>query len=323
MQRAPKPLYIDLEKRFKNVSREMTETQLKWQTAADEEKELGQRLVALTAETRKVYVQLRVKEKEVKNLRAQFTELQENIKTIAAEVDADIKVNEEQKQMDEAELRERLEAQRNRIAALEAELARLKAEKSVDAVAKPSSVAPKAVGKVVSKTPDEVTTDENDTTDGNGSSDDDQPIAKLQRGKPRRFQVESDSDGGSVGSTDSTVVKDDVAQPEPKGAALPTAKLSTKAGASAPDLIVVQDDVAQPEPKGAALPTARLSTKAGASKPKAKRARSDKPEAASARKRAKTLTKSAELFAESAVEDGTQRLDSQEIDDFFAQHAKP
>jgi hypothetical protein len=207
-------------------------------------------------------------------------------------------LNEEHKQMDEATLRERLEAQRSRITALEEELARLKAEKLVDAMAKPSSVAPQAVEKAVSKTPDEVTTDENGTTDGGSTTDDDAPIAQLPRRKRRQAQVVSDTDDGSVGSASPIVVKDDVAKPVE-------------------------------EKKAAARPTAKLSSEAGASKPKTKRPRSDKAAkatvsdgaaAAPKRKKAKALS---DLFAASVVNlEDTQVLGSQDIDDFFAQHGK-
>ena len=317
MERAPKSLYDDLHERISSVNRELTRVQLKWNKAADKKEELTQRLVALAEQTLRVYGELQGNEENMKELRAKFTESQEEIKTIVAEVDADIKLNEEHKQMDEATLRERLEAQRSRITALEEELARLKAEKLVDAVAKPSSFVPKAVEKVVSKTPDEVTTDENGTTDGGSTTDDNAPIAQLQRRKrpqsqvvsdmgdvslPRRkrrqAQVASDTDDGSVGSASPIVVKDDVAKPVE-------------------------------EKKAAARPTAKLSSEAGASKPKTKRPRSDKAAkatvsdgaaAAPKRKKAKALS---DLFAASVVNlEDTQVLGSQDIDDFFAQHGK-
>ena len=301
MERAPKSLYDDLHERISSVNRELTRVHLKWNKAADKKEELTQRLMALAEQTLQVYGELQGNEENMKELRAKFNESQEEIKTIVAEVDADIKLNEEQKQMDEATLRERLEAQRSRITALEEELARLKAEKLVNAVAKPSSVVPKAVEKVVSKTPDEVTTDENGTTDGGSTTDDDAPIAKLPRRKRPQARVASDTDDGSVGSASPIVVKDDVATPVE-------------------------------EKKAAALPTAKLSAEAGASKPKTKRPRSDKAAkatvsdgAAAAPKKAKAPTKTtkySDLYAASLIEDGTQLYGSQDIDEFFDKYGK-
>jgi hypothetical protein len=251
----------------------------------------------------------------MKELRAKFTESQEEIKTIVAEVDADIKLNEEHKQMDEATLRERLEAQRSRITALEEELARLKAEKLVDAVAKPSSFVPKAVEKVVSKTPDEVTTDENGTTDGGSTTDDDAPIAKLPRRKRPQARVASDTDDGSVGSASPIVVKDDVATPfeEKKAAALPTAKLSAEAGASKPK-------TKRPRSDKAAKATVSDGAAAAPKRKKAKATASDGAAAAPKRTKAKVLS---DLFAASVVNlEDTQDLGSLNIDEHFAQHGK-
>lgn len=295
MERAPKSLCDDLDERIACATAQLTYLRLKWNKAVDNKTKFTQRLVALAEKTLRKYKELQGNEENMKELRAKFTESQEEIKTIVAEVDADIKLNEEHKQMDEATLRERLEAQRSRITALEEELARLKAEKLVDAVAKPSSFVPKAVEKVVSKTPDEVTTDENGTTDGGSTTDDDAPIAKLPRRKRPQARVASDTDDGSVGSASPIVVKDDVATPveEKKAAALPTAK-------------------------------------AGASKPKTKRPRSDKAAkatvsdgAAAAPKRKKAKKALSDLFAASVVNlEDTQVLGSQDIDEFFAEHGK-
>jgi hypothetical protein len=320
MERAPKSVCDDLDERIACATAQLTYLRLKWNKAVDNKTKFTQRLVALAEKTLRKYKELQGNEENMKELRAKFTESQEEIKTIVAEVDADIKLNEEHKQMDEATLRERLEAQRSRITALEEELARLKAEKLVDAVAKPSSFVPMAVEKVVSKTPDEVTTDENGTTDGGSTTDDNAPIAKLPRRKRpqsqvvsdmgdvslprrkrRRAQVASDTDDGSVGSVSPIVVKDDVATPVE-------------------------------EKKAAALPTAKLSAEAGASKPKTKRPRSDKAAkatvsdgAAAAPKKAKAPTKTtkySDLYAASLVEDGTQLYGSQDIDEFFDKYGK-